>query len=202
MMKYSRFSPIVILLVFIALSGFVNPPSGYKIGDKAKDFSLKGIDGKMHSLSEIKNAKGYIVIFTCNHCPYAKMYEDRIVALHNTYSKKGYPVIAINPNDPEVVPEDSFEEMKIRAKEKNFTFNYLMDEKQSVFPQFGATKTPHAFLLDKKMVVRYIGAIDDNAQSSIDVKKKYIELAIAAIDKGKKPNPETTKALGCSIKVN
>ena len=202
MMKYSRFSPIVILLVFIALSGFVNPPSGYKIGDKAKDFSLKGIDGKMHSLSEIKNAKGYIVIFTCNHCPYAKMYEDRIVALHNTYSKKGYPVIAINPNDPEVVPEDSFEEMKIRAKEKNFTFNYLMDEKQSVFPQFGATKTPHAFLLDKKMVVRYIGAIDDNAQSSIDVKKKYIELAIAAIDKGKKPNPETTKALGCSIKGN
>lgn len=197
----TRFFSLVLTLIFITSSAFVNPPGGYKIGDKASDFSLKGTDGKMHSLSEIKNAKGYIVIFTCNHCPYAKMYEDRIISLHNTYSKKGYPVIAINPNDPEVVPEDSYDEMKARAKEKKYGFNYLIDEKQTVFPQFGATKTPHVFLLDKNRVVRYIGAIDDNAQSSADVKKKYLEMAIAAIDKGKKPETETTKALGCSIKV-
>lgn len=201
MKNYSKFLLVSSIAAFIALTAFVSPPNGYKIGDQAADFSLKGVDGKMHSLSEIKNAKGYIVIFTCNHCPYAKMYEDRIIALHKKYSKLGYPVIAINPNDPEVVPEDSFEEMKTRSKEKNFGFNYLIDEKQTVFPQYGATKTPHVFLLDKNKVVRYIGAIDDNAQSSAEVKKKYLELAIEAIDKGKKPNPETTKALGCSIKT-
>jgi peroxiredoxin len=201
MKNYLKFLLVSSIAAFIALTAFVSPPNGYKIGDKAADFSLKGVDGKMHSLSEIKNAKGYIVIFTCNHCPYAKMYEDRIIALHKKYSKLGYPVVAINPNDPEVVPEDSFEEMKTRSKEKNFGFNYLIDEKQTVFPQYGATKTPHVFLLDKNKVVRYIGAIDDNAQSSAEVKKKYLELAIEAIDKGKKPNPETTKALGCSIKT-
>lgn len=113
----------------------------------------------------------------------------------------GYPVIAINPNDPEIVPEDSFDEMKSRAIAKKYGFNYLIDEKQSVFPVYGATKTPHVYLLDKNRIVRYIGAIDDNAQSASNVKKKYLEMAISAIDKGKTPNPQTTKALGCSIKT-
>lgn len=201
MKRISLFTLLTILSTLFVTSAFVNPPSGYKIGDKATDFSLKGTDGKMHSLAEIKNAKGYIVIFTCNHCPYAKMYEDRIIALHNKYSKMGYPVIAINPNDPEIVPEDGFDEMKTRAADKKYGFNYLIDEKQSVFPVYGATKTPHVFLLDKNRIVRYIGAIDDNAQSASNVKKKYLEMAIAAIDKGKTPNPQTTKALGCSIKT-
>lgn len=175
--------------------------TGYKVGDTAADFSLKGTDGKMHSLAEIKDAKGYIIIFTCNHCPYAKMYEQRIIDLHNKYSKMGYPVIAINPNDPTVVPEDSYDEMKGRAKEKAYPFSYLLDDKQTVYPKFGATKTPHVFILDKKKVVRYIGGIDDNPRSAADAKKKYVEMAIEALEKGKKVDPETTVALGCSIKT-
>lgn len=176
-------------------------PSGYQIGDVATDFSLKGIDGSEHSLAEMKDVKGYVVTFTCNHCPYAVMYEDRLIDFHNTYAPKGYPVIAINPNDPAVQPEDSFEEMQTRAKEKNFPFLYLFDEKQEIYPKYGATKTPHIFLLDKDMVVRYIGAIDDNARDAAAVSEKYLENAIEAMENGKEPDPSFTKAVGCSIKA-
>jgi len=174
--------------------------TGYKIGETAADFNLKNIDGKMVSMSDFAEAKGFIVTFTCNHCPYAVMYEDRLIDLHNRYAPKGYPVIAINPNDPEVQPKDSFEYMQERAKEKGFPFVYLMDEGQKVYPQFGATKTPHIFLLNKERVVQYIGAIDDNARDASAVKVKYVENAISAIEKGEKPNPDYTKAIGCSVK--
>lgn len=112
----------------------------------------------------------------------------------------GYPVIAINPNDPKVQPEDSFEKMIVRAEEKAFPFDYVFDMDQKVYPLYGATKTPHVFLLDADHVVRYIGAIDDNARDESAVKVKYVENAIAALENGKKPDPETTKAIGCSIK--
>ena len=174
---------------------------GLHIGDTAPDFKLKNIDGSMVSLADMKDAKGYIVVFTCNHCPYAVMYEDRLVELHNTYAPKGYPVVAINPNDTEVVPSDSFEAMQERAKEKAFPFVYLMDEGQKVYPKYGATKTPHVFLLSKEKVVSYIGAIDDNHEDETAVKVKYLENAIAAMEKGVAADPETTKAIGCSIKT-
>jgi peroxiredoxin len=173
---------------------------GYKIGDIATDFKLKNIDGKMVSLADYPNAKGYIVIFTCNSCPYAVMYEDRIIDLHNNFASKGYPVIAINPNDVDIKPTDSFDNMQKRAKEKGFDFPYLYDEKQDIFPVYGATKTPHVFLLNNKKVVEYIGAIDDNAQDASAVTQKYLENAIAALEKEEKPNPSTTRAVGCSIK--
>ncbi len=197
-----KLSTLLILIGILVSFAFTPTPvaGGYKIGDTATDFSLKGTDGKMHSLAEVKDAKGYIVIFTCNHCPYAKMYEQRIIDLHNKYASKGYPVIAINPNDPSVEPEDSYDNMKIRSKEKSFPFNYLFDDKQSIYPKYGATKTPHVFLLDKKKVVRYIGGIDDNSDAS-KVKSKYVEMAIAALESGKKIDPDMTKALGCSIKA-
>jgi peroxiredoxin len=182
---------------FLVITGF---SQGYKIGDAATDFSLKNVDGKMVSLADYKDAKGYIIIFTCNHCPYAMMYEKRIIELHKKYSKQGYPVIAINPNDPEVVPEDDFESMKKISKKKKYPFAYLIDEGQTVYPKFGATKTPHVFVLDKNKVVKYIGAIDDNAKDEAGVKIKYLENAIAAVDSGKQPDPSTTKAVGCSIK--
>lgn len=185
---------------FLTISGLVNAPSGYQIGDVATDFSLKGVDGKMVSMANYKDAKGFIVVFTCNHCPFAVMYEDRINQLAAMYAKKGYYLLAINPNDPEVQPKDSYELMIERAKEKSFVFPYLFDEGQKIYPQYGATKTPHVFLLDKNRVVKYIGAIDDNAQDASAVKEKYLENAIAALEKGEKPNPETTKAIGCSIK--
>ncbi len=175
--------------------------SGYNIGDVATDFSLKGIDGKKHSLSSIKDAKGYIVVFTCNHCPFAKMYEDRIIALQAEFGPKGYPVVAINPNDPKLVEEDSFEKMQERAKEKGFNFLYLIDEGQKIYPQYGATKTPHVFLLNNERVVQYIGAIDDNARDESAVKEKFLANAINALEKGEKISPAVTKAIGCSIKA-
>ena len=171
------------------------------IGDVAPDFKLKNVDDTMVSLSDYEDAKGYIVTFTCNHCPYAVVYEDRLIELHKTYAAKGYPVVAINPNDPEVKPGDSFAAMKVRSTEKGFPFAYLMDEGQKVYPQYGATKTPHVFLLDADKKVRYIGAIDDDARDASAVSEKFLENAISALEKGEDPTPATTKAIGCSIKT-
>lgn len=189
----------IVLITITSISAFTQ--TGYKIGDTAIDFKLKGTDNKMHSLADIKDAKGYIVIFTCNHCPFSIAYEDRIIALQAKYKEKGYPVIAINPNDPDVNPDDSFDKMKVRAKEKGFNFPYLFDEGQKIYPQYGATKTPHVFLLDKNRVVKYIGAIDDSARDAAAVEVKYLENAIDALLAGDTPNPATTKAIGCSIKT-
>lgn len=178
--------------------------TGYNIGDEATDFSLKGTDDKMYSLSQFADAKGYIVIFTCNHCPYAKAYEDRIIALDTKYKSLGYPVIAINPNDPAAQPEDSFDLMKTRAKEKGFTFPYLMDEGQKIYPQYGATKTPHVFVLNKengKNIVKYIGAIDNNHENANDVTEKYVEAAVDALLKNEPVKQTETVAIGCTIKV-
>ncbi len=173
---------------------------GYKIGEIATDFNLKNVDGSMVSLASIDNAKGYIVTFTCNGCPFSKMYEDRLIKLHNTYAPKGYPVIAINPNSSGNKKE-GYAAMQNRAKEKAFPFPYLVDDGQKVYPKYGAVRTPHVFLLDKERKVQYIGTIDDNAKSPEDVKVKYLENAIVAIGKGEKPNPSITKAIGCPIKA-
>jgi peroxiredoxin len=179
------------------------PATGYKVGDKAIDFHLKNINDKEVSLSDFGSAKGFIVIFTCNHCPYAVAYEDRIVALDKKYAPLGYPVIAINPNDEVAYPDDSFENMKVRAKNKNFTFPYLRDESQQIAKTYGATKTPHVYLLKKDgkdLKVEYIGAIDDNSQDASAVKEKYVETAIDHLLKGEEIKTTSTKAIGCSIK--
>ncbi len=176
---------------------------GYSPGDAAIDFKLKNIDDSYISLKDYKEAKGFIVIFTCNHCPYAVAYEDRIIALDKLYKEKGYPVIAINPNDPTAYPSDSFEKMKERAKEKDFTFPYLLDDTQEIAKTYGATKTPHVFLLQKEgkeLIVKYIGAIDDNYQDSDAVNEKFVENAISSLIVNKDVTPKTTKAIGCSIK--
>jgi peroxiredoxin len=179
------------------------PPvlEAYKVGEQAADFSLKNVDGSMVSLKDYKGVNGYIVVFTCNTCPYAVMYEDRVIELHNKYASQGYPVVAINPNDPSVKPGDDFASMQQRAKEKNFPFKYLYDEGQKVYPAFGAVRTPHVFLLDANRYVRYIGAIDDNAQNPSLVSIKYLENAIEALKSGNNPEPAETKAIGCTIKV-
>lgn len=197
MRNYFAFS--FLIPVFFMMFG--NPHAGLHIGDTAPDFSLKSTAGNYVSLSDYKDAKGYIVVFTCNHCPYAVMYEDRLVELHNTYAPKGYPVIAINPNDPEAKPGDSFENMAVRAAEKSFPFTYLFDDGQKVYPQFGATKTPHVYLLDGDMKVQYIGAIDDSAKDPDAVEVKYVENAIAALEAGTEIDPKETKAIGCGIKT-
>ncbi|WP_343611317.1 thioredoxin family protein [Chryseobacterium oranimense] len=180
------------------------PVKGYEVGDEAADFKLKNIDGKMVSLSDFKTAKGFIVVFTCNHCPYAKKYEDRIVELDKTFKDQGYPVIAINPNDPAVQPEDGYSQMIERAKEKGFTFPYLVDEGQKVYPLYGATKTPHVFVLQKengKNIVKYIGAIDNNYENPKDVSEYYVKDAVNALIKGDAISMTKTVAIGCTIKT-
>ncbi|MBP2617368.1 thioredoxin family protein [Chryseobacterium jejuense] len=200
------------LLSFTAMNHDKNEPQketvsavkGYEVGEAATDFKLKNIDGKMVSLSDFKTAKGFIVIFTCNHCPYAKKYEDRIIELDKKYKSQGYPVIAINPNDPNVQPEDGYQQMIERAKQKGFTFPYLVDEGQKIYPQYGATKTPHVFILQKengKNIVKYIGAIDNNYDNPSDVSEYYVQDAVNALLKGESVKMVKTVAIGCTIKV-
>ncbi len=202
-MKSLKILAVTAVIALVSAFSIVSDP-GYEIGDAVQDFKLKGIDNKSVSLSDYKSVKGFIVVFTCNHCPYAKAYEDRIIALDKKYAKAGYPVIAINPNNPEKQKEDSFANMQTRAKEKGFTFPYLLDEGQKVYPKFGATKTPHVFLLektDKGNIVRYIGAIDDNHEEESAVKEKYVENAVDALLKNQTVKVTRTKAIGCSIKA-
>ena len=168
------------------------------VGDKAPVFSLKNVDGNMVSLADYEG-KGAIVVFTCNHCPFSVLYEDRIIEMQKKYADT-YPVIAINPNSPEAEPEDGYEEMIVRAKEKEFNFPYLFDDGQKIYPQYGANRTPHVFLLDKAHNVRYIGAIDDSARDASGVKVNYVDDAINALNAGKDPEPNFTKAIGCTIK--
>ncbi len=193
--------PFSLLCFALLLSSFVLRPEsgGYQVGDKATDFKLKNIDGKMVSLADNKSAKGYIVVFTCNTCPYAKAYESRIIALNEKYAPLGYPVIAINPNDPAVAPGDSFEAMKT----KKYAFPYLLDESQQVAKAYGATRTPHLYVLKRQandLVVSYIGAIDDNSEDAKLVRTNYLENALTEIMAGKPATTSTTKAIGCTIK--
>jgi peroxiredoxin len=198
-MKRIAFLALLFILPFsLAFAG------GYEIGDKATDFSLINVDGSMVSMSNYTDAKGFILIFTCNHCPYSVAYEDRKIELDNMFRAKGYPVIAINPNDPEVQPKDSFEKMQERAAEKNFPFPYVLDDGQHIYPQYGATRTPHVYVVQKSgqdFFVRYIGAIDDNHQDADAVKERYVVNAVEALLAGKEPPVTVTKAIGCTIKT-
>nr|WP_235906155.1 thioredoxin family protein [Patiriisocius marinistellae] len=177
---------------------------GYKVGDVATDFKLKDVDGEMVSMADYKDAKGYIVIFTCNTCPFAVASEDRINALDKKYKVLGYPVIAVNPNDPKVQPDDTYELMQAKAKDKGFTFPYLYDANDKVYATYGATKTPHVYLLKKEdngNVVKYIGAIDDNVRNASSVKETFLANAVDELLAGKDVTVKETKAIGCSIKA-
>jgi peroxiredoxin len=194
---------VAIVAGFFLLASF-KPEAGLNVGDKATDFKLKNVDGKEVSLSgNYKDAKGVIVVFTCNHCPFAKKYEDRVLALDKKYKGLGYPVVAINPNDPAKESEDSYENMQKRSKEKSYSFPYLFDETQATAHAYGATRTPHIYILQKAgsdFVVKYIGAIDDNSDDAKAVKEKYAENAVDALLAGKPVATTKTKAVGCTIK--
>lgn len=178
-------------------------PQAYNVGDYVADFKLRNVDGKEVSLVDYADAKGLIVVFTCNTCPYAKLYEDRIIALHKQFAPKGYPVVAINPNDPEQQAGDSYKEMQKRAREKAYDFAYLQDASGAVAKTFGATRTPQLYILNKEpkgYKVEYIGAIDNNHKDADAADQKYAEEAIGQLLGGKKPKTTTTKAVGCTIK--
>lgn len=175
----------------------------YEVGDAVADFKLKNVDGKMVALSDYKSGQGVIVIFDCNTCPYSKAYNDRIISLNKKYAPKGFPVITINANDPQISPGDSFEAMASQAKRKNYDFPYLIDESQNVAKSFGATNTPHVFVLQKsddKFEVAYIGTIDNNSRDASAATKKYVEEAVDALLAGKSIGTTNTKAIGCTIK--
>ena len=189
-----------ILLLVVATAAFVAAP-GVRVGDTAPAFELKSTEGELVSFDSYPDAKGYVVTFTCNTCPYAVLYEDRLIDFHQRYAPRGWPVIAINPNDPVAQPDDTFEKMRAKAAAKDFPFAYLVDEGQGTYPAYGATKTPHIFLVDQHRQVRYIGALDDNARDPGAVKTRYVEDAIRAIEAGREPAVTTTRAIGCSIKT-
>ena len=196
-------SVLSIILVFISASTIAQN-KGYKVGDEATNFTLENIDGKKTSLSDYKDAKGFIIVFTCNTCPYSVAYEDRIMALDKKYKTKGYPVIAINPNDPAAKSGDSMAAMKVRAKEKGFTFPYLLDVGQKIYPQYGASRTPHVYILERqgnKYIVQYIGAIDNSSRNPDAVTERYAEDALDALLAGQQPTTTYTRAIGCSIKT-
>lgn len=191
------------LILLLAASTTLLFAQGYKIGDDAKDFKLKNIDGNMVSLKDSKDAKGFIIVFTCNHCPFAQAYEQRIIDLDKKFRPLGFPVVAINPNDPTIVPDDSFDNMVKTAKDKSYPFPYLFDETQEVAKSFGATKTPHVYVLNKnksKLIVSYIGAIDNNTDDPGKADKKYVENAVNELLAGKTVSVTESKAIGCGIK--
>ncbi|WP_205500167.1 thioredoxin family protein [Rufibacter psychrotolerans] len=199
--------PLLVLLLsvlaLVSTTAYRMANNGYQVGDTATDFRLKNVNGQMVSLRDQKNAKGFIVTFTCNTCPYSKLYEDRLVQLHQKYAPKGYPVIAINPNDVTLSPGDSFADMQKRAKDKKFPFVYLQDETQEVARRYGATRTPHVYVLTKTgqdLKVSYIGAIDDNSGDPEKVQKRYVEAALDNLLTGKAVQQTSTKAIGCTIK--
>lgn len=191
------------LLVTLVTATTLSYGQGYKVGDVAKDFSLLNVDGNFIGMESLQNTKGFIVVFTCNACPYAKAYESRIIQLDKTYASKGFPVVAINSNDEKIQPEDSYKNMQILAKAKGYPFPYLYDSSQEIASLYGATRTPHVFLLNKEngqLIVKYIGAIDDNSDDASKVKMKYVENAIDQILTNQEVAIKETKAIGCGIK--
>lgn len=184
-------------------SGLIASSQTLTPGQKAPDFNLKNVDGKEVSFKNYPDAKGYIVVFTCNTCPYAKAYEKRIMALDKKYAPLGYPVIAINPNDPEASPADSYDKMQELAKSKNYSFPYLFDAGQVTTDAYGAKATPHIFLVAKTKegnIVKYTGAVDNDTEDSDAGKTKYVEQVIAALMKNETPPFTVTRAIGCTVK--
>jgi len=172
---------------------------GVALGSSAIDFHLKGVDGKSYSLKDFDARTAPFVVFSCNHCPYVRDYEDRMVQLQRDYSGKGVTLVAINSNDDHNYPEDSFEKMIQRSKDKGFNFPYLRDETQDIARKYGAICTPHVFAFDQRRSLQYKGRIDDN-RNVADVKTHDLRNALDSILSGRKPTLQETRPFGCSIK--
>lgn len=173
------------------------------IGDVVADFQLKHVNGQTVGLPDYRTQKGLIVVFTSNHCPFAKAYENRIQELDRRYAAQGFPVLAIMPNDPTVYEDDSFEAMKVRAAEKAYSFAYAIDETQTTARAFGATRTPQVFVLknaNSQFVLEYVGAIDDNPQDTTGIQRRYVEEAVNYLLEGRPVQSPITKPIGCAIK--
>jgi hypothetical protein len=178
------------------------PAAALEIGAKlpAAPEKLRNVDGKEALLSSFSGPKGTLVIFSCNHCPFAKAWEGRIVALGNKLKGSGLGVVMVNSNDPSRVPEDGYEAMRSRAREKGYPFPYVVDATSNLARSFGATRTPEAFLFDGAGKLVYQGAVDDNSESPEKVKDRFLENAADALLAGKPVPLATTQTIGCTIK--
>ncbi len=208
-MKY----PAVALASLLACLGVVSAATPehptLAIGSPAPDFDLPGVDGRNHTLREYAGARALVLVFTCNHCPTAQYYEERIKRIVTDYQPRGVRLVAISPNDPRSVRldelgysdlGDTFEDMKIRARHKEFNFPYLYDgENEEVSRKYGPVVTPHAFVFDRERKLRFVGAIDDSEREP-HVKVHYLRDALDAVLAGREPAVATTKVVGCTVK--
>jgi peroxiredoxin len=173
---------------------------GMPSGTPATAFSLPGVDGKTYTLESFRDAELLVVIFTCNHCPYAQALEPRFIALAREYAVKGVQFVAINPNDASAYPDDSFEVMKQRAEQSGFVFPYLRDESQAVARAYDAACTPDIFVFDRERTLRYNGRCDDNWKEPAKVTREDLRRALDLLLAGKPIDFDVAPALGCSIK--
>jgi peroxiredoxin len=196
---------LAMLLVALTRPGLAQQAgSGYTLGDIVASFALTNVDNRTISLAEYKNQRGIIVVFTSNHCPFSKAYEDRIIALDRKFGPQGFPVIALLSSDATLYEEDSFDRMQARARQKNYTFPYLLDDSQAVAKAFGATRTPQVYVLKRageRFTVEYIGSIDDSPQDAANAQRTYVDDAVTSLLMGKPIVTPLTKAIGCAIKL-
>ncbi len=204
MQKYMSWSLAGLLMVIMTqLVHAQITAKRYNLGDAIADFRLKNVDGRLVSLADYQAQKGLIVAFVSNHCPFAKAYEDRLIALDQKFASQGYPVLAIMPNDPKIYEEDSFENMKVRARDKGYSFTYGMDDTQAVARAFGTTRTPQVYVLKQvsgQFILEYVGAIDDSPQDAASVQRRYVDEAVSSLLAGRPVQSPITKPIGCAIK--
>ena len=202
-MKLLKKFSILLLSIFLISNYFII--NGYSIKNnniEIKNFSLKNTDGKYISLTDYKEAKGFIIVFTCNHCPFAKLYPPRFNELNSKYKPLGIPLIAISSTDTSMYEEDNYAKMVQKALIEKFNFPYLFDGEQLVAKNFKAQKTPHAFVIwkeNKKWVIKYSGAIDDNGAESKKVQNHFVGNAVEALLNGRPVEVNETKSIGCQI---
>ena len=193
---------MALLMIGPALVIKAQTSAGYTLGDAVADFRIRNVDGRTITLADYRPQKGLIVVFTSNHCPFSKAYEDRLIALDRVFAPQGYPVLAIMPNDTAVYEDDSFERMKARARDKNYPFPYGIDETR-IAKAFGATRTPQVYVLkqvNRQFILEYVGTIDDSPQDSVGVKRRYVEEAVRSLLAGQPVQSPITKPIGCAIK--
>ena len=207
-MGYRRIIGVVIALNFWVLglsqANSVADSSTIKQNAIVQPFLLKCVSGEFVGMSTYPEAKGMIVVFTCNHCPFAKLYPERMNELYRKYAAQGIPLLAISSTDTVLFEEDGFAEMQKVAQQQGFVFPYLFDAEQTVVQDFGAQKTPHAFVLSRSeegWKIVYSGSIDDNGADPSAVKHKYVEDAVRAVLKHKKVKVAHTSSIGCFIHI-
>ncbi len=170
------------------------------LGSQAPDFNLPGTDSRHYRLADFKDAKVLVIAFTCNHCPYVLGSEDRIIRFHRDYAPKGAALVAINSNETDQHPLDSFENMQVRAKQKGFKFPYLRDETQEVARAYGALRTPHFYVFDAQRRLQYTGRMDDNPRQPGHETTHELVDAVEAVLVGRRPQVPLTNPIGCNVK--